>query len=101
MTTRNEIDDLKFVNIKCDGRTLNTVVDTGAQISVIREDLLNMHWKWKRKGAVQIISAFDEKEIAAFRIFDMKMDDDLHCFVPVTCVVSKKLVSDMLICATS
>ena len=100
MTTRSGINNFKFVNIKCGGRTLKAVVDTGAQISVVREDLLGTRSR-KGKGTIQIISEFSKKEIAALRIFDMKIDEDMHCFVPIICSVSKKLVSDMLIYTTS
>ena len=76
------------------------MVDTGAQISVVRKDLL-VTGSGEDEGIIQFISALGEKEIAALRIFDMKIDDDMHSFVPITCAVSKRLVSDMLICATS
>ena len=49
---------------------------------------------------IQTISTFGEKEIAALKFLDMKTDI-MHCFVPITWVLSKKLISNMLICTTT
>ena len=40
-------------------------------------------------------------EITTLQIFDMKIDDDMHCSVPITRVVLKKLIREKLICATT
>ncbi|GFQ68759.1 CCHC-type domain-containing protein [Trichonephila clavata] len=40
INTRNGIDDLQLVDIKCGQTSIKAVIDTGAQISVLREDLI-------------------------------------------------------------
>ncbi|GFV43067.1 hypothetical protein TNCV_1458961 [Trichonephila clavipes] len=50
---------------------------------------------------IQIISAIGEKEIAALKLFNIKIDYGKHGSVPIMCAVSKKLVNDMLISATA
>ncbi|GFQ97921.1 CCHC-type domain-containing protein [Trichonephila clavata] len=100
INTRNGIDDLQFVDIKCGQTSIKAVIDTGAQISVLREDLIGKDCG-EGEGTIQIISAFGEKEIAALKLFNLKIDDGKHGSVPIMCAVSKKLVSDMLISATA
>ncbi|GFX63855.1 transposon Ty3-I Gag-Pol polyprotein [Trichonephila clavipes] len=41
INTRNGIDDLQLVDIKCGQTSIKAVIDTGAQISVLREDLID------------------------------------------------------------
>ncbi|GFW66649.1 hypothetical protein TNCV_1370821 [Trichonephila clavipes] len=53
------------------------------------------------EGPIQIISAFGEKEIAALKLFNLKIDDGKHGSVPIMYVVTKKLVNDILISATA
>ncbi|GFS50845.1 retrovirus-related Pol polyprotein from transposon opus [Trichonephila inaurata madagascariensis] len=74
INTRNGIDDLHLVDIKCGQTSIKAVIDTGAQISVLREDLIG-------KGCGE--------------------DDGKHGSVPIMCAVSKKLFNDMLISATA
>ncbi|GFQ79121.1 CCHC-type domain-containing protein [Trichonephila clavata] len=100
INTRNGIDDLQFVDIKCGQTSIKAVIDTGAQISVLREDLIGKDCG-EGEGIIQIISAFGEKEIAALKLFNLKIDDGKHGSVPIMCAVSKKLVNDMLISATA
>ncbi|GFR13194.1 retrovirus-related Pol polyprotein from transposon 297, partial [Trichonephila clavata] len=100
INTRNGIDDLQFVDIKCGQTSIKAVIDTGAQISVLREDLIGKDCG-EGEGTIQIISAFGEKEIAALKLFNLKIDDGKHSSVPIMCAVSKKLVNDMLISATA
>ncbi|GFR21105.1 CCHC-type domain-containing protein [Trichonephila clavata] len=100
INTRNGIDDLQLVDIKCGQTSIKAVFDTGAQISVLREDLIGKDCG-EGEGTIQIISAFGEKEIAALKLFNLKIDDGKHGSVPVMCAVSKKLVNDMLISATA
>ncbi|GFR14287.1 retrovirus-related Pol polyprotein from transposon opus [Trichonephila clavata] len=100
INTRNGIDDLQFVDIKCGQTSIKAVIDTGAQISVLREDLIGKDCG-EGEGTIQIISAFGEKEIAALKLFNLKIDDGKHGSVPIMCAVSKKLVNDMLISATA
>ncbi|GFQ66374.1 CCHC-type domain-containing protein [Trichonephila clavata] len=100
INTRNGIDDLQLVDIKCGQTSIKAVIDTGAQISVLREDLIGKDCG-EGEGTIQIISAFGEKEIAALKLFNLKIDDGKHGSVPIMCAVSKKLVNDMLISATA
>ncbi|GFX72335.1 retrovirus-related Pol polyprotein from transposon opus [Trichonephila clavipes] len=100
INTRNGIDDLQLVDIKCGQTSIKAVIDTGAQISVLREDLIDKGCG-EGEGTIQIISAFGEKEIAALKLFNLKIDDGKHGSVPIMCAVSKKLVNDMLISATA
>ncbi|GFQ64341.1 CCHC-type domain-containing protein [Trichonephila clavata] len=97
---RNEIDDLQLVYIKFGQASIKAVIDTGAQISVLREDLIGKDCE-EGEGTIQIISAFGEKEIAALKLFNLKIDDGKHGSVPIMCAVSKKHVNDMLISATA
>ncbi|GFW61282.1 uncharacterized protein TNCV_3377971 [Trichonephila clavipes] len=100
INTRNGIDDLQLVDIKCGQTSIKAVIDTGAQISVLREDLIDKGCG-EGEGTIQIISAFGEKEIAALKLFNLKIDDGKHGWVPIMCAVSKKLVNDMLISSTA
>ncbi|GFV85375.1 hypothetical protein TNCV_3772001 [Trichonephila clavipes] len=100
INTRNGIDDLQLVDIKCGQTSIKAVIDTGAQISVLREDLIDKGCG-EGEGTIQIISAFGEKEIAALKLFNLKIDDGKHGSVPIMCAVSKKLVNDMLISSTA
>ncbi|GFW25968.1 retrovirus-related Pol polyprotein from transposon opus [Trichonephila clavipes] len=100
INTRNGIDDLQLVDIKCGQTSIKAVLDTGAQLSVLHEDLIDKGCG-KGEGTIQIISAFGKKEIAALKLFNLKIDDGKHGPVPIMCDVSKKLVNDMLISATA
>ncbi|GFY40523.1 uncharacterized protein TNIN_134251 [Trichonephila inaurata madagascariensis] len=100
INTRNGIDDLQLVDIKCEQTSIKAVIDIGAQISVLREDLIGKGCG-EGEGTIQIISAFGEKEIAALKLPNLKIDDGKHVSVPIMCAVSKKLVNDMLISATA
>ncbi|GFV77327.1 retrovirus-related Pol polyprotein from transposon opus [Trichonephila clavipes] len=100
INTRNGIDDLQLVDIKCEQTSIKAVIDTGAQISVLREDFIDKSCR-EGEGTIQIISAFGENEIAALKLFNLKTDDGKHGSVPIMCAVSKKLVNDMLISTTA
>ncbi|GFQ97314.1 CCHC-type domain-containing protein [Trichonephila clavata] len=86
INTRNGIDDLQLVDIKCGQMSIKAVIDTGAQISVLREDLIGKDCG-EGEGTIQIISAFGEKEIAALQLFNLKIDDGKHGLVPIVCAV--------------
>ncbi|GFQ70584.1 CCHC-type domain-containing protein [Trichonephila clavata] len=88
INTRNGIDDLQLVDIKCGQTSMKAVIDTGAQISVLREDLIGNDCG-EGEGTIQIISAFGEKEIAALKLFNLKIDDGKHGSMPIMCAVSK------------
>ncbi|GFR31135.1 retrovirus-related Pol polyprotein from transposon 412 [Trichonephila clavata] len=96
----NGTDDLQLIDIKCGLTSIKAVIDTGAQISVLREDLIGKDCG-EGEGTIQTISAFDEKEIAALKLFNLKIDDGKHGSVPIMCAVSKKLINDMWISATA
>ncbi|GFU34435.1 retrovirus-related Pol polyprotein from transposon 297 [Trichonephila clavipes] len=100
INTRNGIDDLQLVDIKCGQTSIKAVIDTGAQISVLREDLIGGGCG-EGEGTIQIISAFREQEIAALKLFNLKIDNEKSGSVPIICAVSKKLVHDMLISVTA
>ncbi|GFS50213.1 retrovirus-related Pol polyprotein from transposon opus [Trichonephila inaurata madagascariensis] len=82
INTRNGIDDLQLVDIKCGQTSIKAVIDTGAQISVLREDLIGKVCG-EGEGSIQIISAFGEKEIAALKLFNLKIDDGKHGSMPI------------------
>ncbi|GFY42490.1 retrovirus-related Pol polyprotein from transposon opus [Trichonephila inaurata madagascariensis] len=77
INARNGIDDLQLVDIKCGQTSIKAVIDTGAQISVLREDLIDKGCG-EGEGTIQIISAFGEKEIATLKLFNLKIDDGKH-----------------------
>ncbi|GBM20367.1 hypothetical protein AVEN_222081-1 [Araneus ventricosus] len=88
--------ELETVKVKLGPRTMTGIIDSGAQISVIREDFTS-GIKYEGEGYIEISSAFGERETTPLRIFEMNIDDGVHGPVPVTCAVSKKLVSDLLL----
>ncbi|GFY37188.1 retrovirus-related Pol polyprotein from transposon 297 [Trichonephila inaurata madagascariensis] len=100
INTRNGIDDLQLVDIKYGQTSIKAVIDTGAQISVLREDFIGKDCG-EGEGTIQILSAFGEREITALKLFNLKIDDGKHGSVPIMCAVSMKLINDMLISATA
>ncbi|GFR29894.1 CCHC-type domain-containing protein [Trichonephila clavata] len=54
INTRNGIDDLQLADIKCGQTSIRAVIDTGAQISVLREDLIGKDCG-EDEGTIQII----------------------------------------------
>ncbi|GFY71433.1 retrovirus-related Pol polyprotein from transposon opus [Trichonephila inaurata madagascariensis] len=90
INTRNGIDDLQLVDIICGQTSIKAVIDTGAQVSVLREDLIGKGCG-EGEGTIQIISAFGEKEIANLKLFNLKIDDGKHESVQIMFSVSKKL----------
>ncbi|XP_042905941.2 uncharacterized protein [Parasteatoda tepidariorum] len=94
------IDDLKLVRVKCGNVVLNGIVDTGAQISVVREKLV-ADIPCEGESKIEISSAFGESEVTPLKIFQMKINDELHGSVPITCAVSKKLVTDLLLSSSA
>ncbi|GBM68170.1 Retrovirus-related Pol polyprotein from transposon 297 [Araneus ventricosus] len=91
-----DVMELETVQVKLGSRTMTGIIDSGAQISVIREDFTS-GIKYEGEGYIEISSAFGERETTPLRIFEMNIDDGVHGPVPVTCAVSKKLVSDLLL----
>ncbi|GFV37152.1 retrovirus-related Pol polyprotein from transposon opus [Trichonephila clavipes] len=100
INTRNGIDDLQLVDIKCGQTSIKVVIKTGAQISVLRKDLIGKVCG-EGEGTIQINSAFGEKEIAAPKLFNLKIANVKHRSEPIMCAVSKNIVNDMLISATT
>ncbi|GFR01199.1 retrovirus-related Pol polyprotein from transposon opus [Trichonephila clavata] len=94
------IDKLKVIKVKCLDVVLDGTVDSGAQISVVRADLVK-DIESTDEGKIKLTSAFGDSEVAPLRTFNIKIDDGWHDAVPITCAVSKKLVNDMLICQTT
>ncbi|GBM77666.1 hypothetical protein AVEN_226052-1 [Araneus ventricosus] len=88
--------ELETVQVKLGPRTMTGIIDSGAQISVIREDFTS-GIKYEGEDYIEISSAFGERETTPLRIFELNIDDGVHGPVPVACAVSKKLVSDLLL----
>ncbi|GFY46737.1 retrovirus-related Pol polyprotein from transposon opus [Trichonephila inaurata madagascariensis] len=95
-----DIDRLKIIRVKCRDVILDGTVDSGAQISVVRADLVK-DIESIGEGKIKLISAFGDSEVAPLRTFGIKIDDRWQDAVPITCVVSQKLVNDMLVCQTA
>ncbi|GFT69895.1 retrovirus-related Pol polyprotein from transposon opus [Trichonephila clavipes] len=95
-----KIDELQFVHIKCGNEILKAVIDTGAQISVVRADVVEGQ-SVDSGGTIQIMSAFGEREVTELKIFNLKIDDSRHEVVSIMCAVSKRLVNDMLVCSSA
>ncbi|GFY68428.1 retrovirus-related Pol polyprotein from transposon opus [Trichonephila inaurata madagascariensis] len=94
-----DIDRLKIIRVKCLD-VLDGTVDSGAQISVVRAELVK-GIESTGEEKVKLISAFGDSEVAPLRTVSIKMDDEWHDAVPITCAVSQKLVNDMLVCQTT
>ncbi|GBM22537.1 hypothetical protein AVEN_183971-1 [Araneus ventricosus] len=88
--------ELETVQVKLGPRTMTGIIDSGPQISVVLEDIISAI-KYDGEGYIEISSAFGERETTKLRIFEMNIDDGVHGPVAVTCAVSKKLVSDLLL----
>ncbi|GFY67749.1 retrovirus-related Pol polyprotein from transposon opus [Trichonephila inaurata madagascariensis] len=95
-----DIDRLKIIRVKCLDVVLDGTVDSGAQISVVRADLVK-GIESIGEGKIKLVSAFGDSEVAPLRTFSIKIDDEWHDAVPITCAVSQKLVNDMLVCQTA
>ncbi|GFX50421.1 retrovirus-related Pol polyprotein from transposon opus [Trichonephila clavipes] len=95
-----KIDELQFVHIKCRNEILKAVIDTGAQISVVRANVVEGQ-SVDSGGTIQIMSAFGEREVTELKIFNLKINDSRHGVVPIMCAVSKRLVNDMLVCSSA
>ncbi|GFQ91118.1 CCHC-type domain-containing protein [Trichonephila clavata] len=88
------------IKVKCLDVVLDGTVDSGAQISVVRADLVK-DIECTGEGKIKLISAFGDSEVAPLRTFNIKLYDGWHDAIPITCAVSKKLVNDMLVCQTA
>ncbi|GFX82897.1 hypothetical protein TNCV_2958531 [Trichonephila clavipes] len=89
------MDDLRVVHVKVKGEQemVNAVIDTGAQMPVVRADVVEGQ-NIDNRGSIQITSAFGEHEMGELKGFNMELNDLRHGVVPV----SKNFVNDMLIC---
>ncbi|KAF8769797.1 hypothetical protein HNY73_017406 [Argiope bruennichi] len=94
------ISPLQKIPVKIEDNTFEGIVDTGAEITVIRQDIIDSCSK-QGEGSIKIISAFGEEELAPLVTINVKINDGKHGNVPVTCAASKKLISDMLISSTT
>ncbi|GFS76809.1 hypothetical protein TNCV_4424131 [Trichonephila clavipes] len=93
----NGMDDLRVVYVKVKGEQemVNAVMDTGAQMPVVRPDVVEGQ-SINNRGSVQVTSAFGEHEMGEVKDSNMELNDLRHGVVPV----SKNLVNDMLICSS-
>ncbi|GFT76711.1 hypothetical protein TNCV_335751 [Trichonephila clavipes] len=93
----NGMDDLRVVYVKVKGEQemANAVMDTGAQMPVVRPDVVEGQ-SIDNRGSIQITSAFGEHEMGEVKDSNMELNDLRHGVVPV----SKNLVNDMLICSS-
>ncbi|GFX49047.1 hypothetical protein TNCV_786031 [Trichonephila clavipes] len=91
------IDDLRVVHVKVKGEQemVNAVIGTGAQMSVVRPDVVEGQSNDNR-GSIQITSAFGEHEMGELKGSNMEINDLKHGVVSI----SKNLVTDMLICSS-
>ncbi|GFW71025.1 hypothetical protein TNCV_191161 [Trichonephila clavipes] len=91
------MDDLRVVYVKVKGEQemVNAVIDTGAQMPVVRPDVVEGQ-SIDNRGSIQITSAFGEHEMGEVKDSNMELNDFRHGVVPV----SKNLVNDMLICSS-
>ncbi|GFW70878.1 hypothetical protein TNCV_12011, partial [Trichonephila clavipes] len=91
------IDDLRVVYVKVKGEQemVNAVMDTGAQMPVVRPDVVEGQ-SIDNRGSIQITSAFGEHEMGEVKDSNMELNDLRPGVVPV----SKNLVNDMLICSS-
>ncbi|GFX73529.1 hypothetical protein TNCV_2342341 [Trichonephila clavipes] len=91
------MDDLRVVYVKVKGEQemVNAVIDTGAQMPVVRLDVVEGQ-SIDNRGSIQITSAFGEHEMGEVKDSNMELNDFRHGVVPV----SKNLVNDMLICSS-
>ncbi|GFS75535.1 uncharacterized protein TNCV_1641201 [Trichonephila clavipes] len=93
----NGMDDLRVVYVKVKGERemVNAVMDTGAQMPVVRPDVVEGQ-SIDDRGSVHVTSAFGEHEMGEVKDSIMELNDLRHGVVPV----SKNLVNDMLICSS-
>ncbi|GFV63307.1 hypothetical protein TNCV_1374041 [Trichonephila clavipes] len=89
------MDDLRVVYVKGEQEMVNAVMDTGAQMPVVRPDVVEGQ-SIDNRGSIQITSAFGEHEMGEVKDSNMELNDLRHGVVPV----SKNLVNDMLICSS-
>ncbi|GFR14546.1 hypothetical protein TNCT_467671 [Trichonephila clavata] len=68
------IDKLKVIKVKCLDVVLDGTVDSGAQISVVRADLVK-DIESTGEEKIKLISAFGDSEVAPLRTFNIKIDD--------------------------
>ncbi|GFT11733.1 hypothetical protein TNCV_3683941 [Trichonephila clavipes] len=90
------MDVLKIVHVKGEQEMVNAVIDTGAQMPVVRADVVEGQ-SIDNRGSIQITSAFGEHEMGELKGSNMELNDLKHGVVPV----SKNLVNDMLICSSN
>ncbi|GFY42157.1 hypothetical protein TNIN_204451 [Trichonephila inaurata madagascariensis] len=74
---------------------VNAAIDTGAQISVVRADVVEGQ-NIDNRGTIQITSAIGEHEMGELKGSYMEINGLKHGVVPI----SQNLVNDMLICSS-
>ncbi|GFW42915.1 hypothetical protein TNCV_734481 [Trichonephila clavipes] len=83
-----------YVKVKGEQEMVNAVIDTGAQMPVVRPDVVEGQ-SINNRGSIQITSAFGEHEMGEVKDSNMELNDFRH----VVPVLKKNLVNDMLICS--
>ncbi|GFX10970.1 hypothetical protein TNCV_512301 [Trichonephila clavipes] len=91
------MDDLRVVHVKVKGEQemVKAVIDTGAQMTVVRADVVEGQ-SIDNRGSIQITSVFGCHEMGELKGSNMELNDRRPSVVPV----SKNLVNDMLICSS-
>ncbi|GFW88928.1 hypothetical protein TNCV_2683621 [Trichonephila clavipes] len=91
------MDDLRVVHVKVKGEQemVNAAIDTGAQMPVVRADVVEGQ-SIDNRGSIQITFTFGEHEMGELKGSNMEFNDFRHGVVPV----SKNLVNDILICSS-
>ncbi|GFX42899.1 uncharacterized protein TNCV_5072631 [Trichonephila clavipes] len=91
----NGMDDLRVVYVKVKGEQemVNAVMDTGAQMPVVRADVVEGQ-SVDSGGTIQIMLAFEERDLTELKIFNLKIDDSRHGFIhnPANSYVSSRAV---------
>ncbi|GFY31468.1 putative endonuclease-reverse transcriptase [Trichonephila clavipes] len=79
------MDDLRVVYVKVKGEQemVNAVIDTGAQMPVVRPDVVEGQ-SIDNRGSIQITSAFGEHEMGEIKDSNMELNDFRHGVVPVS-----------------
>ncbi|GFY73089.1 hypothetical protein TNIN_114831 [Trichonephila inaurata madagascariensis] len=79
------IDDLRdvYVKVKDEQEMVNAVIGTGAQIPVVRADIVEGQ-NIDNRGTIQITSAFGEHEMGELKGSSMEINDLRHSVVPIS-----------------
>lgn len=90
--------ELKPVSLGCHGRKIDAILDTGAEITVVRESALPPELV-EPHGTINLTSAFGEKVVAKLAVVPLTITREVGVFsdikevVPVLCALTDRLVS--------